>query len=61
MSTRAQLSSLCEGARHQDDRELAVMCHAHCLGNAEVRTSFGEVALRLRCDCECHQLGEAAR
>lgn len=35
------------------------MCHARCHGNAEVRTSYGEVALTLRCDCECHQPSRA--
>jgi hypothetical protein len=53
--SRQQLSSLCEGARQQEDEKLAALCHAHCHGNAQVRTSFGDVALTLRCDCCCHQ------
>lgn len=59
-SAQSQLSSMCEGARQQDE-ELSALCHFHCHGNAQVRTSFGDIALILRCDCPCHQQDEASR
>lgn len=56
-SPKTTISDLCDRAREQLE-ELAAMCHARCHGNAEVRTSFGDVALTIRCDCTCHQDAE---